>query len=311
MDMNLEATQMIGSRLGNRSQESGLKKTVDRRKGDSPLVIVLFTLANLAVLAAAFVHRDDPVLNAKTGAGYWIGIAGALLMLSLVLYPMRKRMKAMRTWGDPAEWFRWHMMLGIVGPVLIVAHSNFRVASANASVAFFSMLIVAASGVAGRYLYGRIHRGLYGQKLEARALRDDIAFERRLFSTSDRGDDALGQALETFEKATLTPPEGLGQALWRAASIGFETAACARAIQPELLANMESEARVAGLGSDEIRRKKREIRKIISSYFRSIRAAARLNLYERLFSLWHVLHVPLFIILVVTAIVHVVAVHLY
>ena len=44
---------------------------------------------------------------------------------------------------------------------------------------------------------------------------------------------------------------------------------------------------------------------------RTVRRAATLGVYERLFSLWHVLHVPLFVILVLTAIIHVVAVHLY
>ena len=38
---------------------------------------------------------------------------------------------------------------------------------------------------------------------------------------------------------------------------------------------------------------------------------AFLNSYERLFGLWHVFHLPFFYMLVVTAIVHVVAVHMY
>jgi hypothetical protein len=42
-----------------------------------------------------------------------------------------------------------------------------------------------------------------------------------------------------------------------------------------------------------------------------VRNTATLGVYERLFALWHVLHVPLFILLVITAIIHVVAVHLY
>ena len=33
--------------------------------------------------------------------------------------------------------------------------------------------------------------------------------------------------------------------------------------------------------------------------------------YERLFSLWHVLHLPLFFMLLIAGIVHVVAVHVY
>jgi hypothetical protein len=38
---------------------------------------------------------------------------------------------------------------------------------------------------------------------------------------------------------------------------------------------------------------------------------AEYRVYERLFSLWHVLHLPLFFMLLAAGIVHVIAVHVY
>ena len=38
---------------------------------------------------------------------------------------------------------------------------------------------------------------------------------------------------------------------------------------------------------------------------------AQFSTYEKLFSLWHVVHVPFLCMLVITAVVHVVAVHIY
>jgi hypothetical protein len=49
----------------------------------------------------------------------------------------------------------------------------------------------------------------------------------------------------------------------------------------------------------------------ISRRLRATRDVAEFRVYERLFSVWHVLHVPLFLILIAAGIVHVVAVHLY
>jgi hypothetical protein len=43
----------------------------------------------------------------------------------------------------------------------------------------------------------------------------------------------------------------------------------------------------------------------------AVRRVAELSTYERLFSLWHVLHLPLFFMLLVAGIVHVIAVHVY
>jgi len=44
---------------------------------------------------------------------------------------------------------------------------------------------------------------------------------------------------------------------------------------------------------------------------RAMQRVAQFRAYERLFSLWHVLHIPFVFMLVVSAIVHVVAVHMY
>ena len=41
------------------------------------------------------------------------------------------------------------------------------------------------------------------------------------------------------------------------------------------------------------------------------RRVAQFTLFERMFALWHILHFPLFLMMVLTAVVHVVAVHMY
>ena len=49
----------------------------------------------------------------------------------------------------------------------------------------------------------------------------------------------------------------------------------------------------------------------LNRYFYYVARAEAFTLYERLFALWHLLHLPLFILLVFAALTHVVAVHLY
>ena len=59
------------------------------------------------------------------------------------------------------------------------------------------------------------------------------------------------------------------------------------------------------------RRQYREARKKVDTYLLEVRRTARLAGYERMFSAWHVLHVPLCAVLFVAASVHVVAVHMF
>jgi len=49
----------------------------------------------------------------------------------------------------------------------------------------------------------------------------------------------------------------------------------------------------------------------IDMRLQTMRRALEFDAYERLFSLWHVLHLPLFFMLVIAGIVHVIAVHVY
>ncbi len=52
-------------------------------------------------------------------------------------------------------------------------------------------------------------------------------------------------------------------------------------------------------------------RELARRHIDAVRRVTELTTYERLFSLWHVLHLPLFFMLLVAGIVHVVAVHVY
>ena len=45
--------------------------------------------------------------------------------------------------------------------------------------------------------------------------------------------------------------------------------------------------------------------------FEAGRRVAEFQVYERLFSLWHVLHIPLFFMLLIAGIVHVIAINIY
>jgi hypothetical protein len=50
---------------------------------------------------------------------------------------------------------------------------------------------------------------------------------------------------------------------------------------------------------------------LVTLHVAAVKKAATLAFYERLFRLWHVLHVPLFFLLVIAAIIHVFAAHYF
>ena len=67
----------------------------------------------------------------------------------------------------------------------------------------------------------------------------------------------------------------------------------------------------AGIGRRQRKEVQRAVCRLIATHLKRVRRVAEFHSYERLFSLWHVFHLPFFYILVVTALLHVVAVHMY
>ena len=199
------------------------------------------------------------------------------------------------------------MVFGVLGPTLILFHSNFSFGSTNSTVASLAMASVVLSGLIGRYLYARIHNGLYGQKAavrellaEATALRPGIEI---LLASAPEIHDELAE----FEQAVTTWPRGLMSSLRRSAALARNT----RQSKRRLLRQARNTLSASGLGWREGRRRLAQAGDSLDDYFAAIRRAAMLAVFERLFALWHVLHLPLFVMLVLTAIMHVVAVHLY
>lgn len=242
------------------------------------------------LLLKGWFNREDSFLTAESGIGYQIGIIGASMMLILLLYPLRKHTRFMRSWGPIRYWFQIHMMLGVTGPLLILYHSNFSLGSTNSNVALISMLIVSGSGLLGRVFYTKIHDGLYGRKVELSDLKLIVTEIKSHFSDSE----AFEQTLVNYEKKMLTHYNLFISALLipiRHSYSYFSKRQTIRSLK-------KHSTNISHINE-------------IERYYRIMIRVSDFNVYERLFSLWHLLHIPLFIMLIISGTVHVLAVHIY
>jgi hypothetical protein len=246
------------------------------------------------------------------GPGYVFGIIGGTLILVLLLYPLRKRFKFMNRFGSAPAWFRVHMVLGIAGPVLILFHSNFSLGATNSNVALFAMLIVALSGVVGRYIYGKIHNGLYGARTELQ----DLLGNATLLVTAIEQDagganGAIAKELTDFGARALRPGRSIFSSLVQAMVLPFSIRFARTRILSAVRKSIRSNAESRNWARRERRIHFRQARLHVLSYLDGIVKASQLTFYEKLFGLWHVLHIPLFFLFIITGVVHVIAVHLY
>jgi len=272
---------------------------------------LIFGTCLLAVLAIGWFNRNQEYLIPDDGAGYWLGVAGSLLMLLLLIYPLRKRMRLRFLGGSVVFWFRAHMILGLVGPALILFHANFAMVTMNSAVATIAMLVVAASGVVGRYLYRKIHLGLYGRKAVVQEILADAKSLKESLGANVPGIGHFVDQLDAFAAHLREARPSLAAGAWCLLALALR----ARVARWRLLSTARQflavEAERHSWSRQERAQRFAAIVNLVTLYISATRKAAAFKFYDRLFGIWHVLHVPLFIILIIAASVHIVAAHFY
>ena len=265
----------------------------------------LFPIGVLAALYFGWLHRDDNYISAETGAGYTLGIVGGSLMLVLLLYPLSKRIALLTRFIPIRYWFGVHMLLGTIGPVLILFHSNFHLGSTNSNIALISMLLVAGSGVVGRYIYTNIHHGLYGTRITLKELKQKTEDEHAELLKLYAMDAKLNSRLEKMEEKAQRPYAGLTKSLLHVIYLAVNAPRIKRKVL-HLLKNSYQEN-----SEDKTLPDSKVVARTVTHYTLALRRIAAFRVYERLFSLWHILHLPLFFMMIITAIIHIFAVHMY
>jgi len=249
--------------------------------------------------------------TSKDDIGYWLGVAGGTMMLLLFLYPLRKHTRFMQGFGPLKYWFMFHMVLGIGGPTLIMLHSTYKIGSMNAAIALTSMIVVLTSGVIGRFLYRHVHRGFLGEKSSLRELQLQAGFEHDAVKSRFHFVPAVEVRLLAFEAETLQGGSSLMSHLRRVLVLPVKQQIVALRCWREVDEALGRIARHRGWSQRDLASRRRRARALMRDYLGAVVNVAQFAAYERLFSLWHVLHVPFLYLLVISAIAHVIAVHVY
>ncbi len=226
-------------------------------------------------------HR---VLRPSGAVAHPLGVAGLLLLLVPVLYAVRKRWSRLSRAGSMRGWLEVHIFCGIVGPALITFHTSFKF-NGIISVAYWSMVAVMASGFVGRYLFVRIPKSIRGVELTHDEIRERADDLKRELDASSLQPGALERVHE-YERE-LEP-----------LAVGSMLGPVAVRIR---LRRMRAGLRRAGAD----RRLAASVTAAIGERVLLLRRLARLNRTKRLFSMWHVFHLPLVYVMFAIATLHV------
>jgi hypothetical protein len=282
------------------------KSTARLLAGDTVVYLVLAIL-----IFGTWKLSQLRLFKAGDDLGYWIGVVGAVMMLLLFSYPLRKHFRFTKSWGKVKWWFLLHMLMGVGGPLLILLHSTFQIGSLNAGVALYSMLIVAGSGVVGRFIYARVNRGLRGEQTDFKALQVKAGLDQQDVRSRLSFAPEVEARLKAFEQNELKATAGWMTHLRRVFWLPVTQWLVYRGCVADLRAPLHRLAEQSQWSPEDRVRRELLARKMVRRYVNAVVRVAQYTAYERLFSFWHVAHIPFVYLLIISAVVHVIAVHAY
>jgi len=222
--------------------------------------------------------------------GIRLGIAGAIMFCVIFLYAIRKRWPWLGRLGSTKHWLDFHIVLGLSAPVIITFHSSFKFGGI-AGIAYWIMIVVALSGIVGRYIYAQIPRSIgsaemtfnelqeFSQALTQRLAKQTLVAAKDLAPLFRSADAKTAQALSTTKILFVMLVGDLSRmfAIWR--------------LRRKALGPWGAIYTLGGI----LPSRRRALEDVIECAKNQASLSSRIALLSRtreLFRLWHVVHRP-------------------
>ena len=282
----IKKNRFISSKTGVRGINTIVKKPLHIAYITTMVVITIVVTLYLiytgytyygTVLEERFYHPRHNWFKPSGIYGQGLGILGTLMILfGVTIYIARKRYNFLSKQIRLKYLLEFHIFLCTLGPILVLFHTAFKFGGI-VSVAFWSMVAVVLSGVAGRFIYNQIPKTIEGRQMTMKELQETktdlaVVLHQRYnleSNTIDIVTDLISQENTTENRKKL----------------GYLRKVLGRKDLPKT-----DRKAILNLVKQEITLSKR---------------IGRLQLMQKLFKYWHVAHMPFALIMLVVVVIHV------
>jgi len=262
-----------------------------------------FRIALLLCVAAIAIYAwHDPLAGANGGSwyGYTLGTVGALLILWLAWFGIRKRRYGIGRM-TLQEWLSAHIYLGVSLILIATLHAGFQFGLNLHTLAYGLMLAVVVSGIFGIVMYVRIPN-LRNENLAGLSLSQLVDQTADL---SERTRQAAGQLPDDITQALVEAQESVRLGGSARRILAGHDRKCPVAAVLEMV--MGRAASLTGSEAESARR----LVSLLARQSQLLEQARREIRYRALLDVWLYLHIPLTIGLIAALAAHVVVVFFY
>ncbi len=237
------------------------------------------------------------------GLRFWFGVTGAVLIAFLVFYPVRKRLARRFPSISVRFWYHLHMVIGALGPILILYHANFGTSlkDINASAALWAIVLIAISGFVGHFVYTRASVDFYRTRIDVRKHLAQLAVDIKALEASEPATNSFVGRLDRLANELPESRLGLVDGVRKTYSLALHHHQLYRDMNA-LLADAQQRF---SWPQEEYRRQRRLVGANLAASFAIARHAARRSIFEQLWARWRLFHVPLLVLATLATAVHV------
>jgi hypothetical protein len=261
-----------------------------------------WALVLVIVCAIAYgFHKPIPAPNGGTWLGYTLGTIGALLIVWLLWFGVRKR----RYGGGKIrleDWLSAHVYLGIALIVVATLHTGFQFGWNVHTLAYTLMMIVIFSGMFGVYVYIRYPKIMTDN-------RRGMTLQAMMTQISELDTDARKAALrlgDEINKLVLDASENtrIGGSMMR--QLSGRAPGCPAVAAPDRVRTLLGKAETTGAGRDA-----EQLIALLQRKSELVQRARRDVQIKAMMDIWLYIHVPLSVALIGALIAHIVSVFFY
>jgi hypothetical protein len=301
----------------NQGRLAGVGLLADAAKRQKSYLIVFASLLIGLCIALAVFGRDYYLLDRAQRPfspkhfdlkpsgiiGLRLGMLGLGLFAMVYLYPLRKYWPVLGRIGKTKNWFDFHVLLGLMTPLIITFHSAFRY-HGFAGMAYWTMIALVGSGLIGRYFYAQIPRNISAAEMSIKEMQDlkksllNELETQKIFPISEI--ESLFRLPDSQAIRRMSALRAVGSMIAMDMARPFKIASLRRK-------GMKSEG-VAAFGRGLLSTGSVELEKVIRLASRQAALSKRILFLSKthgIFKGWHVIHRPFSISVAIFVLIHI------
>jgi len=242
-------------------------------------------------LEERFYHPDHDLFKSSGLYGHGLGIIGTLMIVVGVFsYMARKRYRFLSRFGRLKYWLEFHIFLCVLGPILVLFHTSFKFGGI-VSISFWSMVVVVASGIIGRFIYIQIPRTIEGRELSLNEVREMKSnMDASLKNRFNLDESSYKSVLYYVNFTTQYKSRNI---ISRAINKHAEDWKRIRQVKKALKKNKLSRNRI------------KQVTRVIKNEISLNNKIERLQTMQQMFKYWHIAHLPFALVMLVIMVIHV------